>query len=143
MATPSTPIAGHSSLDTFTADILVALNSPATSQSSLTITRAFTLLLRAHALESHLRITLPHEHDSQQTLGNQATCTDISTNGAEAVEMVPVAWAVKGGVIIPVEYFPGLGRKKEVTFGEAFVREFVSVVGECGLEGVVGLRLLQ
>lgn len=68
-------------------------------------------------------------------------------NGAEAGEMVPVAWAVKGGMVVPVEFFPGWGRRGAFDFGgemlREFVREFVGVVRECGLEGVVGLRLVQ
>lgn len=68
-------------------------------------------------------------------------------NGADAGEMVPVAWAVKGGMIVPVEYFPGWGRNGGFDFGGEllgeFVKEFVGVVRECGLEGVVGLRLVQ
>ncbi|OBT82309.1 hypothetical protein VE02_08200 [Pseudogymnoascus sp. 03VT05] len=136
-----------SSIDTFTTDLFLALHCPTTPQSGLAITRGFTLILRAHNLSSHLRITLHHEHDSQQSPGNQVTCaTDFST-GAEAGEMVPVAWAVKGGMVVPVEYFPGWGRGVGIDFeGEMlgeFVREFVGVVRECGLEGVVGLRLVQ
>ena len=38
-------------------------------------------------------------------------------NGADAGEMVPVAWAVKGGMIVPVEYFPGWGRNGGFDFG--------------------------
>ncbi|KFZ04803.1 hypothetical protein V501_08960 [Pseudogymnoascus sp. VKM F-4519 (FW-2642)] len=136
------------SLDSFTTDLFLALHSPTTAQSSLAITRAFTLILRAHNLSSHLRIALLHEHDSQQLSRNQVTCaTDFSMHGAEAGEMVPVAWAVKGGMVVPVEYFPGWGRGAGINFeGEMlrdFVMEFVGVVRECGLEGVVGLRLVQ
>lgn len=53
-------------------------------------------------------------------------------NGADAgeIDIVPVAWAVKGGMLVPVEFFPGLGRRRNVGFGDGFVREFVGVVGE-------------
>lgn len=32
--------------------------------------------------------------------------------------------------MVPVEFFPGLGRRRNVGFGDGFVREFVGVVGE-------------
>lgn len=68
-------------------------------------------------------------------------------HGADGGEVVPVAWAVKGGIVVPVEYFPGWGRRGgfdfEGDFMGEFVSEFVGVVRECGLEGVVGLRLVQ
>lgn len=74
-------------------------------------------------------------------------CTEFSTTGADMGEMIPVAWAVKGGLVVPVEYFPGLGRRDWFDFGgdllREFVREFVGAVRECGLEEVVGLRLVQ
>ncbi|OAF59606.1 hypothetical protein VC83_03680 [Pseudogymnoascus destructans] len=149
MSAPATSLAPPpTSLDNFTADLFLALHSPTTPQSSLAITRAFTLILRAHNLSSHLRITLLHEHDSQQSSRDQVTCaTDFSMHDAEAGEMVPVAWAVKGGMVVPVEYFPGWGRAAGIDFEGAmlgdFVREFVGVVRECGLEGVVGLRLVR
>jgi len=75
-------------------------------------------------------------------------CTEFSTNGAaDTGEMIPVAWAVKGGMVVPVEFFPGLGRRGGFDSGGellgGFVREFVGAVRECGLEEVVGLRLVQ
>ncbi|OBT69602.1 hypothetical protein VE03_00884 [Pseudogymnoascus sp. 23342-1-I1] len=148
MPIPSAPLAPPpSSLDTFTTDLYLALHTPSTPQSSLAITRAFTLILRAHNLQSHLRITLSHKHDSQQSPENKVACVDFAMNGVDGGEMVPVAWAVKGGMVVPVEFFPGWGRRGGFDFeGEMlgeFVREFVGVVRECGLEGVVGLRLVQ
>ncbi|KFX98898.1 hypothetical protein O988_04152 [Pseudogymnoascus sp. VKM F-3808] len=149
MPIPSAPLAPPpSTLDTFTTDLYLALHTPTTPQSSLTITRAFTLLLKAYNLESHLRITILQEHASHQETGDHVVCSELSTNGAaDAGEMIPVAWAVKGGMVVPVEFFPGLGRRGGFDFGGEllgeFVREFVGAVRECGLEEVVGLRLVQ
>lgn len=52
-------------------------------------------------------------------------------DGSDAGEMeiVPVAWAVKEGILVPVEFFPVLGRRGSLTFGEGFVREFVGLWG--------------